>query len=207
MARQPRAGRGLPLGVLGRLAGLLQAVLLALLDPRVPGQEAGLLQRRAVLRVQQGQRPGHTEAQRARLPGDAAAGDPGHHVELVLRAQGDERLVDELLVHLVREVHIERPAVDRPLAGAGEDADPGDRLLAAAGAGGVTGHDRAPCGGTRRTVLRGFRRVLRRDLRAVLVVSQLGVVLDARSGYASGLSHGSLPRTSCLFTALTARSA
>src|SRR5438874_152950 len=131
-ARQAPRGRHLPLGVLRRLAGLLQAVLLALLDPGVPGQEAGLLQRRAVLRVHQGQRPGHAEAQRARLPGDAAAGDPGHDVELVLRAQGHERLVDELLVHLVREVHVERPAVDRPLARAGEDADPGDGLLAAA---------------------------------------------------------------------------
>src|SRR5207253_2766187 len=80
-------GRHLPLGVLRRLAGLLQPVLLALLDPGVPGQEAGLLQRRAVLRIHQGQRPGHAEAQRARLPGDAAAGDPGHDVELVLRAE------------------------------------------------------------------------------------------------------------------------
>src|SRR5580704_7867536 len=115
-ARQAPRGRHLPLGVLRRLAGLLQAVLLPLLDPGVPGQEAGLLQRRAVLRVHQGQRPGHAEAQRARLPGDAAAGDPGDHVELVLPAQGHERLVDELLVHLVRKVHVERPAVDRPLA-------------------------------------------------------------------------------------------
>src|SRR5207248_2753249 len=120
-SRPAPRGRHLPLGVLRRLAGLLQAVLLALLDPGVPGQEAGLLQRRAVLRVHQGQRPGHAEAQRARLPGDAAAGDPGHDVELVLRAQGHERLVDELLVHLVREVRVERPAVDRPLARAGED--------------------------------------------------------------------------------------
>src|SRR5947208_1725516 len=103
-SRPAPRGRHLPLGVLRRLAGLLQAVLLALLDPGVPGQEAGLLQRRAVLRIHQGQCPGHAEAQRARLPGDAAAGDPGHDVELVLRAQGHERLVDELLVHLVREV-------------------------------------------------------------------------------------------------------
>src|SRR5437763_1094370 len=124
------ARAALPLGVLRRLAGLLQAVLLALLDPGVPGQEAGLLQRRAVLRVDQGERPGHAEAQCARLPGDAAAGDPGHHVELVLRAQGHERLVDELLVHLVREVHVERAAVDRPLARTWHDADPGDGLLA-----------------------------------------------------------------------------
>ena len=40
--------RRLALGVLRRLTGLLQTGLLALLDPRVAGQEAGLLQRRAV---------------------------------------------------------------------------------------------------------------------------------------------------------------
>src|SRR5439155_5264375 len=63
-ARHAPRGRHLPLGVLRRLAGLLQPVLLALLDPGVPGQEAGLLQRRAVLRIHQGQCPGHAEAQR-----------------------------------------------------------------------------------------------------------------------------------------------
>src|SRR5580704_15990215 len=124
----------LPLGVLRRLPGLLQAVLLALLDPGVPGEEPGLLQRRAVLRVDQRQRAGHAEPQRTRLPGDAAARDAGDDVELAFRAEGHERLVDQLLVHLVREVHVERPAVDQPLAGAGEDPDAGDRLLAPAGA-------------------------------------------------------------------------
>src|SRR5205085_12403271 len=109
-ARQAPSERRLPLGVLRRLPGLLQPVLLPLLDPGVPGQEARLLQRRAVLRVDQGERPGHTEAQRPRLPGDAAAGDPGHDVELALRAERHERLVDKLLVHLVREVDVELPA-------------------------------------------------------------------------------------------------
>src|SRR5690242_7191392 len=191
-ARQAPRGRHLPLGVLRRLAGLLQAVLLALLDPGVPGQEAGLLQRRAVLRVHQGQRPGHAEAQRARLPDAAAAGDPGHDVELVLRAQGHERLVDELLVHLVREVDVERPAVDRPLARAGGDTDPGDSLLAAAGASRVTGDHRAPRDGPRRGVLGALGGVLRRGVRAELILGVLAgvdVVLDG-GGAASGLSHG-----------------
>src|SRR6266568_4577231 len=186
------AARHLPLGVLRRLPGLLEPVLLPLLDPGVPGQEAGLLQRRAVLRVHQGQRPGHAEAQRARLPGDAATGDPGHHVELALRAERHERLVDQLLVHLVGEVHVERPAVDEPLARARKDADPGDGLLAAASARGVAGDHRTPGDSPRWSVLCGFCRVLRRDVRAELVVgdvSVVGVVLDA-GGRASGLSHG-----------------
>src|SRR6476646_3252070 len=53
-ARRPRnrdrlVGDDLALGVLRSLAGLLEPVLLALLDPRVAGEEAGLLQRRAVV--------------------------------------------------------------------------------------------------------------------------------------------------------------
>src|SRR5262249_13410559 len=55
---------GLALGVLRRLAGLLQPVLLALLDPGVAGQEAGPLEHRAVLRVDQDQRPGDAQPQR-----------------------------------------------------------------------------------------------------------------------------------------------
>src|SRR5690348_18504610 len=200
-AAGPAEQRGLPeklpLGVLRCLPGLLQTVLLALLDPGIPGQEAGLLQRRPVLRVDQGQRPGHAEAQRAGLPGDTAAGDQGHHVELALRAEGHERLVDQLLVHLVGEVHIERTAVDQPLARARHDADPGDGLLAAAGASRVAGHHRTPRDRARPRVLRGFRGVLRRGgLPAELVVGrELGgfdVVLDA-GGCASGLRHACVP--------------
>src|SRR3984957_19689194 len=195
---RPRPRPSLPLGVLGRLPGLLQAVLLALLDPGVAGHEPGLLQRRAVLRVDQDQRAGDAEAQRARLAGHSAAGDWGHHVELVFRAEGHERLVDQLLMHLVREVGFQRPAVDLPLARSGRDPDPGDRLLAPAGAGREAGHHRAPGRGPRRTVLGGFCGVLRRRVRAVLVVRGAGDfrVVDVGTGCASGLSH-SVPRASC----------
>ena len=47
--------------------------------------------------------------------------------------EGRERLVDDLLVQLVREVGVERAAVDGPLAGAGHDAHAGHGLLATAG--------------------------------------------------------------------------
>src|SRR5690242_916629 len=57
---QPR----LTLGVLRRLAGLLEPVLLPLRSAGVPGEEAGLLQRRAVLRVDERQGPGQAKAQR-----------------------------------------------------------------------------------------------------------------------------------------------
>ena len=45
------------LAVLRRLAGLLEAVLLALDGPRVARKEAGLLQRGPVLGLHQDQRP------------------------------------------------------------------------------------------------------------------------------------------------------
>src|SRR5215470_6483948 len=95
-------GRRLALGVLRRLTCLLQARLLPFLDPGVPGQEAKALQRRAARRIDEYQRPGDSQPQRARLAGDAAACDPRDDVELILSAERHKRLVDELLVHLIR---------------------------------------------------------------------------------------------------------
>ncbi len=67
--RQPVAHRRTSaLGVLGSLAGLLEAVLLPLLGPRVARQEAGLLQRRPVaLDVDLVEAAGHAEAKGAGL--------------------------------------------------------------------------------------------------------------------------------------------
>ena len=97
------------LAVLRRLAGLLQTSLLALDDAGVTGEQAGLLQRRPVgLDVDGVQAAGHAEAQRAGLTGDATAVDAGDDVEAALELQGGERLVDDLLVQLVREVGVER---------------------------------------------------------------------------------------------------
>ena len=59
-----RSGTGLPLGVLRSLAGLLQAVLLRLLLPRVAGEEARLLQRGAQLGVELAERRGRCRAGR-----------------------------------------------------------------------------------------------------------------------------------------------
>src|SRR5919107_5514402 len=99
------AGAGSALAVLGSLAGLLEAGLLALDDARVTGEQARLLQRRTVrVEVHRVQRPGDPEAQRTRLAGDAATVDAGDHVEAADQVGGDERLVDDLLVQLVREV-------------------------------------------------------------------------------------------------------
>src|SRR6266568_3097492 len=142
---------------------------------------------RAAGGVDEYQRPGDAEPQRAGLAGHTAAGDPRHDVELAIRAQGYERLVDQLLVHLVREVDVHGPAVDQPLPGPRHHPHPGDRLLAAAGAKRVPGHDRP----TRRGLARGARRltglggVLRHVLGGLVdLVASAGVRRD------SGLSHG-----------------
>src|SRR5262249_22064435 len=140
------------------------AVLLALLDTGVPGQEARSLQGNPVFRVDQRQGTRDPQPQRARLAGDPAAGDAGDHIELTLSAERDERLADELLVDLVREEILERPLVDAPLASARRDADPRDSLLAAAGAGRTAGHHRA----TGRRVALGLRGRLGGVLRRVL---------------------------------------
>src|SRR5690349_24289001 len=104
------------LRVLRSLPGLLQAVLLSLLDAGIPGQEARPLQGNPVLRVDQREGTRDPQPQRPRLAGDPAAGDAGDHIELTLGAEGHERLTDELLVDLVREEVLQRPLVDAPLA-------------------------------------------------------------------------------------------
>src|SRR5262245_8124089 len=163
--------RWLALGVLRRLTCLLQACLLALLDPGVPGEEPQALQSRTACRVDEYECPGNSQPQRASLARDAATGDPGHDVELTVCAEGYEWLVDELLMHLVREVHVQVAAVDQELPVPRHDAHPGDGLLAAAGAEFVT-RDHRPA---RRRLGRGASRLARlgRVLREVI-----GVVVD-----------------------------
>src|ERR1700755_3225087 len=92
------------LRVLRRLAGLLESVLLALDGTRVTGQEAGLLQGGSFLGLNQDQRAGDRQAQRACLPGWAATVEVGVDVEAVHPVHGDQRSLDQLLMHLVGEV-------------------------------------------------------------------------------------------------------
>src|ERR1017187_6735800 len=179
------------LGVLRRLTCLLQPVLLALLHPSVPGQEAGFLQARAAVRVDEDQCPGDPQPQRAGLAGDTAAGDPGDHVELVISTERDEWLTDELLMELVREVLVQRPVVDLPLPGARQDTDPGNRLLAAAGAQALPRHARLARPGAGRPARRDIAR-LGGVFRHVLPGAVFGLGACSRCGNlrVSGLSHG-----------------
>src|SRR5919198_122820 len=126
----------LALGVLGRLAGLLEPVLLALDHARVAGQKAALLQLGAQLHVELNQRAGDSVAQRARLPGHPAAVQAGDDV-VALEGVGDpQRLSDHAAVGRVGKVVVEGPAVQLERPGALDQSDPGHGLLAPAGAAG-----------------------------------------------------------------------
>src|SRR2546421_5675965 len=65
----------LPLGVLRRFAGLLQAVLLAFLLPGVAGQQPGLLHLGPQVGVERHEGPGDTQAHGPCLPAHTAAGE------------------------------------------------------------------------------------------------------------------------------------
>src|SRR5215813_5547151 len=171
MNGRPQNQRWLALGVLRCLTCLLQACLLALLDPGVPGEEPQALQGRTACRVDEYECPGNSQPQRARLAGYAATGDPCHDIELTICPKGYERLADELLMHLVREVGVQCAAVDQELPGTRHHPHPGDCLLAAAGAECVT-CDHRPA---RRGLDRGANRLA--GLGGVLR-DVLGVVVD-----------------------------
>ena len=118
----------------------MQTGLLALDDAGVASEETCLLQGGAIgVAVDLVQSAGDAEAQRARLPGNAAAVDAGDDVETTLKVENSERSPYQLLVQLVGEVVLQAAAVQRPLAGARDETDAGDGLLAAAQAGAGSG--------------------------------------------------------------------
>src|SRR5688500_2573714 len=114
-------------------AGLGLAVLLALDDSRVAGQEALALHRRAELRLVAGEGGRDAVADRAGLAGKAAALDRRDHVILAAALGDVEDLVDDQSKRRPGEIDFLVAAVDDDLAGAGLQPDPGDRVLAAAG--------------------------------------------------------------------------
>src|ERR1700741_1290644 len=85
---------GLPLRVLELRPGARLAVLLALLHPRIAGEEAGPLERLAQLVVELKQRPRDAVADRAGLSGRPAAAHVHHRVELAEGVGELERLGD-----------------------------------------------------------------------------------------------------------------
>src|SRR5690606_17424057 len=92
------------LGVLRCLTGLLQAVLLTLDGTRVTREEAGALERGAILGGDLGECTRDGETQRAGLAGRAAAVQTCVDVERLGALDRHQGRLHELLVHLVREV-------------------------------------------------------------------------------------------------------
>src|SRR6476659_9726699 len=122
----------LSLRVLRRLAGPLEPVLLALLHPRIAGQQPGLAKRQSMrIRIDLEQGARDAVADRAGLTRDSAAFDLDHRVEAALGPGDPERHADFGLVDGVAEVLVERATVHDDLPLAGEQTDPGDRRLAA----------------------------------------------------------------------------
>src|SRR5262245_18104459 len=121
------------LGVLRSLAGLLEAVLLRLLLALVTRQEAGPLERGAHLGVDLDQGAGDAEPQRTRLARHPAADEAGVDVVGALGVDDAQRLREDHLVGLGREVGGDVAVIDGDGPRAGTDADPGDGALAAAG--------------------------------------------------------------------------
>src|SRR5258706_5988090 len=126
----------LALGVLRRLAGALEAVLLAFLHARIAGQQPGLAQLNPVgLRVELEQRPGDAVADRAGLAGHAAALDLDHRVVAAIGIRDPEWQADLGLVDGRTEMLDHRATVDHDLALAGQEPDPGHCRLATPRAG------------------------------------------------------------------------
>src|SRR3954469_22107220 len=76
-------------------AGFLLAVLLALDDARVAGEESFLLERRAKLGLEVGERLRDAVAHGARLAREAAACDRHDHVELAGAVRHMQRLLQD----------------------------------------------------------------------------------------------------------------
>src|SRR5215207_7915732 len=127
-----RVTRGLALGELRALAGLLEAGLLALLHASVTREEAALLELGAQVRVGLQQRAGDPVAQRAGLRAHAAAVHACDDIHAVVVADGLERLADVPLQRRAGEEVVQRLAVDRIGAGAGLQDHAGDGGLALA---------------------------------------------------------------------------
>src|SRR6267143_1226414 len=122
----------LALRVLGSFPSPLQSVLLPLLHPRVAGQQAGFLQRRAEVRVEPKEGAGDAMRDRAGLSARSTADDLDGDVELALRAGDTKWRQRRHLEDAAAQVREGVLLVHRDTALARGQADPRDRVLAPA---------------------------------------------------------------------------
>src|SRR3990167_7686239 len=127
-------GRLLTFRPLEALARSLLAVLLALLHPRVAGEQAAAAELGFQLGVGQGQGPRQAHPHRARLAGAAAAADADVGVVRVGGADEAKRLAGMLPPGVAHKKLVELAPVYADLAGARAQVDAGYGSLAAAGA-------------------------------------------------------------------------
>src|SRR6476619_2689673 len=127
-----RCARASALRELGTLAGLLQPGLPPLLGPGVPGQQPASLQLAPKISVALRQRPGYPVAHRTRLSGNSASVHSYSNVHLALVAGGQQRLANQRLVLVAREVLLEAALVDLKAAAPGAQDHTRDRGLSLA---------------------------------------------------------------------------
>src|SRR6478672_2041901 len=127
-----RFARASALRELGALAGLLQPGLPPLLGPGVPGQQPASLQLAPKISVDLRQRPGYPVAHRTRLSGNSASVHSYSNVHLALVAGGQQRLANQRLVLVAREVLLEAALVDLEAAAPGAQDHTRDRGLSLA---------------------------------------------------------------------------
>src|SRR5258708_1398820 len=125
-APAPRRESPLPLRELGRLAGAVQAGLLALLRARIAGEKARLAQDRPVLGVDFEQRSRDRMTDRAELARFPAPGDLDHRVEPAGGVRDPEWLERRLGVAVAAQVILQPPPVCDDRAPARDQPDPGD---------------------------------------------------------------------------------
>ena len=109
----PNGWKKSSLGELRRASCRFEAVFFPFFHTRVTGEEPGLLENGAELRVELEERSGQAVADCASLSGNAAAGDGADDVELALRLGECEGLADDQLEGIEAEVIIDRATVER----------------------------------------------------------------------------------------------
>jgi prevent-host-death family protein len=105
----------------------------SLFHPRVAGEELVVAHDGEGFAVEPDQRSGNAHLASAGLAGAAAPGDANGQIDGVALAGSDQRIEHGAAVFFVREVFLERAAVDENLTLAGLETDAGHRGLAAAG--------------------------------------------------------------------------
>ncbi len=127
-----KAFSGLTLGVLVPGAGSALAVLFAFLLAGITGQEPGTLQDRTQFRIGFKQGTGNTVTNGFGLTGYAATADIDLHVILVEELRKHQRLTDNHLQGLAREIIFNAAAIDFNVAASGIETGTRRGVLAAA---------------------------------------------------------------------------